>query len=160
MGGREGSPGAAPDQLIEVTLREITAETVREAVDLELLPGQERFVAPNAVSISEAHFEPRAWFRAVCAGEDMVGFVMLLDDPERPMYYLWRMMIAGPHQRLSYGRKALDLVVEYVRSRPGASELLVAYVPEEEGPQHFYEQYGFEPTGEVHHGEVVMRLVL
>lgn len=146
--------------MIEVSLRELTAETVREAVGLDLLPGQEGFVAPNAVSISEAYFEPRAWFRAVYAGKDMVGFVMLFDDPDQPRYYLWRMMIAGPHQRLGYGRKALDLVVDYVRSRPGASELLVSYVPGEGGPQHFYEEYGFEPTGEIHDGEVVMRLVL
>lgn len=146
--------------MIEVGLREITAETVKEAVGLDVLPGQKEFVAPNAVSISEAYFEPKAWFRAVYAGDDMVGFVMLLDDPDRPRYYLWRLMIAGPHQHQGYGRKALDLVVDYVRSRPGASELLVSYVPAEGGPRGFYEKYGFEPTGEIHHGEVVMRLAL
>lgn len=145
---------------MQVTLREITVDTVREAIDLELRDGQEGFVAPNAVSIAEASFEPKAWFRAVYAGDDMVGFVMLFDDPDRPRYYLWRMMIAGRHQRRGYGRKALDLVVEYVRGRPDASELLVSYIPGEAGPQHFYEQYGFEPTGEIHGDEVVMRLEL
>lgn len=145
---------------MDVALREITAGTAREAMDLELLPGQERYVAPNSVSIAEAHFEPRAWFRAVYAADDMVGFVMLLDDPEQPRYYLWRMMIAGPQQRRGYGKRALDLVVDYVRGRPGATELLVSYIPGDEGPQQFYERYGFEPTGEGHGDEVVMRLEL
>ena len=76
------------------------------------------------MSIAEAHFEPKAWFRAIYAGEDPVGFVMLYDDPEKPEYYLWRLMIAGEHQRKGYGREALRLLVEHVRARPGARELL------------------------------------
>ena len=144
----------------EVTLREITKETVRTIIDLELGPGQDNFVAPNAYSLGQALFEPLAWFRAIYAGDDPVGFIMIRDDPETPRYYLWRMMIAHAHQRKGYGWRALELLVDYVKTRPGADELLVSYVPEEGGPQGFYERFGFEPTGEVRGGEVVMRLPL
>jgi diamine N-acetyltransferase len=51
-----------------VTLRDVTADTVRAICRLQVGPGQERFVASNAVSIAQAYFEPRAWFRAVYAG--------------------------------------------------------------------------------------------
>jgi diamine N-acetyltransferase len=61
----------------EVSLQEITKETVRAICRLQVGPGQDRFVAPNAVSIAQAHFEPKAWFRAIHAGEEPVGFVML-----------------------------------------------------------------------------------
>lgn len=145
---------------MQVTLRQVTADNVRQVCDLELGPGQEDMVAPNAVSIAEAHFEPKAWFRAIYADDQLVGFIMLFDGTDKPLYYLWRMMISAPHQRKGYGRKALDLLVDYVRARPNASELTVSYVPVEGGPQHFYEKYGFEPTGQVHNGEVVMRLDL
>ncbi|MBP1631857.1 MAG: uncharacterized protein H6Q11_145 [Acidobacteria bacterium] len=145
---------------VEVTLREVTADTVRAVCRLQVAPGQERFVAPNAVSIAQAYFEPKAWFRAIYAGEGPVGFVMLYDDPEKPEYYLWRLMIAGEHQRKGYGREALRLLVEHVRSLPGARELLTSAVPGEGGPRPFYESLGFVATGEVEAGEEALRLAL
>jgi diamine N-acetyltransferase len=143
-----------------VSLREVTAETVRAVCRLEVRPEQRGFVAPNAVSIAQAYFEPRAWFRAVYADDTPVGFVMLHDDPEAPEYYLWRFMIAAEHQGKGYGREALDLVVDYVRSRPRATVLLSSYVPGDEGPGEFYRRYGFTETGEVDEDELVIQLEL
>ena len=145
---------------VEVTLREVTADTVRAVCRLQVAPGQDRFVAANAVSIAQAYFEPKAWFRAIYAAEDPVGFVMLYDDPDKPEYYLWRLMIAGEHQRKGYGREALRQLVEHVRARPGARELLTSTVPGEGGPRPFYESGGFVATGEVDDGEEVLRLAL
>ena len=144
----------------EVTLREITAETVRAVCALEVGPEQHGYLAQNAVSIAQAHFEPKAWFRAVYADETPVGFVMLHQDPEEGAYFLWRFMIAAEHQGAGYGRRALDLVVAHVRELPGATELLSSYVPGEAGPGEFYRRYGFAETGEADGGEVVIRLEL
>ena len=52
-----------------VELREITSETVRQVTALAVAPDQEGYVAPNAISIAEAYFEPKAWFRAIAAGD-------------------------------------------------------------------------------------------
>lgn len=144
----------------EVTLREVTADTVRAICVLEVRPEQRGFVAPNAISIAQAHFAPNAWFRAVYAGDEPVGFVMVDEDVEKEEYYLWRFMIAGEHQREGYGRRALDLVVERARGLPGARELISSYVPGAEGPRDFYLRYGFVETGEVDEGEHVIRLEL
>ncbi len=144
----------------EVTLREVTADTVRAICRLQVGPGQDRFVASNAVSIAQAHFEPKAWFRAVYADEDPVGFVMLYEDPQKPEYYLWRLMIAGPHQRQGYGRAALGLAIARVRSQPSARELLTSCVPGEGSPRPFYESLGFAATGDLDDGEEVLRLPL
>jgi hypothetical protein len=51
----------------DVTLREISAATVRQITDLAVAPEQQRFVATNAVSLAEALFTPEAWYRAVYA---------------------------------------------------------------------------------------------
>ena len=144
----------------EVSLREVTAETVRDVCRLTVAPGQERFVAPNSVSIAEAYFCEEAWFRAIYAEETPVGFLMLYDDPQRPEYYLWRFMIAHEHQGKGYGRRAIELLIEHVRTRPKAEELLTSYVPGEGGPEGFYRGLGFEPTGEVDEGEIVVSLRL
>ena len=62
-----------------VTLREISRSTVRTICMLDVAPGQDRLVAPNAFSIAQASFHPEAWFRAIYADETPVGFAMLED---------------------------------------------------------------------------------
>jgi len=150
------------DHNAEVSLREITSETVVQICKLSdtLSEQEQKMVAPNAISIAQAHFSDKAWFRAIYADEMAVGFVMLYDDSENPEYFLWRLMIAGPYQGKGYGRKAIELLVEYVKTRPRARELSTSYVPIEGGPEGFYRKMGFEPTGEVDDGEIVVRLTL
>lgn len=150
----------APGVGAEVSLREITAETVRRVCDLAVSPEQRGLVATNAESIAEAYFEPRAWFRAVYADGTPVGFVMLYEDSEGPEYAVWRFMISAEHQGRGYGRRAMEMVIDHVRGRPGARELRLSYVPAENGPEPFYRSLGFRPTGEVEDGEVVMSLPL
>ena len=146
----------------EVTIREITSETVRDICNLSdtLSDQQRRMVAPNAVSIPQAHFSDKAWFRAIYADDTPVGFVMIYDDPDKGDYFLWRLMVAGLHQAKGFGRRAMERVIEYVRSRPNAKSLGASYVPTEGGPEGFYRRLGFEPTGEIDHGEIVVRLPL
>jgi diamine N-acetyltransferase len=144
----------------QVSLREITADTVRAICGLHVHPDQRGFVADNAVSIAQAHFEPKAWFRAVFADETPVGFAMLSQDTAAAEYFLWRFMIAGEHQGKGYGTRALDLIVEHVRTLPGARELRSTFVPGDRGPRGFYVGYGFVETGEIEGDEHVIRLDL
>lgn len=145
----------------EVTLREITRDTLGAILKLKVAAAQERFVASNAVSIAQAHFYPgEAWFRGIYAGEEPVGFVMLELHPDKQEYGLWRFMIDERHQGRGYGARAIARVVEHVRGLPGAKELITSVVPGEGSPGPFYQGLGFEFTGEVHEGEQVLRLVL
>jgi diamine N-acetyltransferase len=145
-----------------VSLREITEETVVPICRLSdtLSETQQKLVAPNAVSIAQAHFSKQAWFRAIYADETPVGFIMLYDNPEEPAYFLWRLMVAGPHQGRGFGRRAVELLIDYIKTRPHAQTLGVSYQPSEGNPEGFYRKLGFRPTGEIEHGEVVMRLEL
>jgi len=141
-------------------LREVTAETVREVCALQVAPDQRRFVAPNAVSLAEASFAPRAWPRAIVADDVPVGFAMLSLDETEHEHYLWRFMIADGFQGRGYGRAAIVLLADHVRGLPGASHLVTSWVPGPGSPEGFYLGLGFEPTGEVDDGEVVGRLEL
>ena len=144
-----------------VSLREVTRENLREVLRLEVHPEQKQFVASNAVSIAQAYFEREsAWFRAIYAGETPVGFLMLFDNPAESEYFLWRFMIDARFQGLNFGWRALELLVEQVRTRPGAVKLGVSCVPTDGGPGPFYEKFGFVYTGEEDEGELVMELVL
>jgi len=144
----------------EIGLREVTADTVRAICRLAVTDAQTKFVAPNAVSIAQAYFEPKAWFRAVYADEAPVGFAMIEDDREKPEYFLWRFMIDARYQRMGFGRRAMELVIDHVRTLPRATELLTSCVQGDGGPQPFYEGLGFVATGKFEDGEAILRLEL
>lgn len=147
---------------MNVSLREITSETVREVIALAVSPAQQKFVTPNATSLAEALFSEEAWYRAIYADETLVGFVMLYDEtlhatpPEVPAIGLWRLMIDQRYQRQGIGREVIRQIVEYVRQRPTVNSLRTSYVPGVAGPESFYLSLGFQPTGEVENGEIVL----
>jgi len=149
-----------PDRTSVVTLRPVTPSNVDDVLALRVGPEQEQFVANNARSLAQGSVHPYAWRRAIYAGETPVGYVMLVDDPHAPAYYLWRLMVDHRYQRCGFGGRAMEQVIEYVLGRPGATELLTSYVPAEGSPFPFYTRLGFVETGEVDDGERVMRLDL
>ncbi|WP_418318885.1 GNAT family N-acetyltransferase [Piscinibacter sakaiensis] len=146
-------------------MREITADTVRAVTGLAVTEYQNRFVAPNAVSLAQALFAPEAWYRAIYLDEQPVGFVMLSDEslreplPDKPEVGVWRFMVDAKHQHKGIGRAAMLLVIEHVRSK-GFKKLALSYVPADGGPEPLYLSLGFRPTGAVDEGEVVMELQL
>lgn len=143
-----------------VSLREITAETVRTICELEPHAAQSGFVAPNAVSIAQAHFNPAAVFRAIYADEEPVGFIMWRPEDDGASCFLWRFMIDGRQQGKGYGRKAIAL---WLKSFPlqGYRLARTSYVPGDGGPHGFYLAQGFVDTGEARaNGERVMELAL
>ena len=143
-----------------VSLREITAETVRAICDLAPHEVQSGFVASNAVSIAQAHFNPAAVFRAVYAGDEPVGFIMWRPENDGVSCFLWRFMIDGRHQGKGYGREAIAL---WLKRLPALGYRLArtSYVPGAAGPHGFYLAQGFKDTGEQRaNGERVMELLL
>lgn len=151
-------PADRPDRTAEVSLREITAETVVAICDLAVAPQQDNYVAPNALSIAQAHYSSHAWFRAIYADVTPVGFAMLYQDADEAKYYLWRFMIDARYQGFGFGRRALEQVIGYVRAQPGATEMTLTFVPGEYAPVTFYRRLGFVETGVEEDGELEMKL--
>lgn len=140
-----------------VTLREITRDNVLAILKLEVREDQKGMVASNAASLAQALVHEEAWYRAIYAGEEPVGFVMLEMYPDKGEYGIWRFMVAEAHQGRGYGRAAIDLVLEHVRQQPGATEVFTSHVSAPGDPGPFYEVCGFAYTGEMNDAERVMR---
>jgi diamine N-acetyltransferase len=143
-----------------IELRDVTQDNLKAVLSLEVAPDQQDLVAPNAVSIAEAYFEPRAWFRAVYADDAPVEFVMLLDNVEERWVYVWRMMIDARHQRMGYGSQAMRQIIDRVRTMGGITHIFLSHVDRQDSAGPFYRNLGFCETGDIDHGEVVMALVL
>jgi RimJ/RimL family protein N-acetyltransferase len=148
----------------DVHLVTITPESAAAVLALRTQPNQERFVAPMAASFTDALFPEVVdgapvvpWMRAIEADGELAGFVMLTDVTDHhPVPYLWRLLIDRRHQRRGIGVRTIALLVDRLRA-DGHGELLVSWRPGPGGPEPFYLRLGFQPTGEVDHGEIVGR---
>jgi diamine N-acetyltransferase len=148
-----------------VSLRPLTDVNRREVLALRVAPRQQGFVSSVADSLREAaeHPDAHALYWAIYADDTPVGFVMIADEVAGADYiphYLWKLLIDERHERQGYGSATLDLVVEYFRGRPDAEVLTTSAGQGDGSPVEFYERYGFERTGAVHGGEVVLQLRL
>ena len=150
----------------QVSLREITAETVRAVIKLSVAESQKGFVAPNAVSLAQALFAPEAWYRGIYKEDELVGFVMLADESlktpalESPEIGVWRFMVDERFQGQGIGHAALLLVIEHARSKGIFKKVELSFVPGPGCPEPFYLGVGFQHTGKVDDGEVVLAFPL
>ena len=137
-----------------------------EIVAIRIAPGQERFVNSVADAMKEAVEWARArpWYRAVYAGDEPIGFVMLSWDvePQPPdiigPWFLWKLIVDQRYQGKGYGREIVGMVVELIRGE-GATELLTSHVPGEGSPAGFYAKLGFVPTGALDPNGDILSLV-
>ena len=120
--------------------------TARELEALSVADEQQNYVSNVTDSLAEAAEYPDAcpWYRAVYVNDVPVGFVMVSDNipPERTEYvgpyFLWKLLIDARFQGRGYGRQVLDLVVDFVSTRPNAKSLLTSFVPGDDSPRGFY----------------------
>ena len=144
-------------------------------MDLRVAKGQENFVASNAVSLAQA-YDTLADGKFVQAfgiwdGATPVGFAMIghnseeyeeMADVYRHSYCLWRFMIDQRYQKRGYGRDALKLLLDYIRSFPDGEEELwsTSWEPENEVAAKLYHDFGFIENGEKDGDEIVAVLKL
>jgi diamine N-acetyltransferase len=151
-----------------VSLRELTDENRQAVLSLRVAPSQQRFVGTvaGALQVAEKFPEGKPWYRAIYAGDEPVGFLMLSWDvtPDPPWligpWFLWKLIVDERHQGSGYGREAVELAGGIARDN-GAVELLTSCIPGDDGPEPFYRHIGFVPTGDLDEdGEVILALPL
>lgn len=145
-------------------LEKINGKNVWDILKLKVAPEQDSFVARNDVSIIEAYTAITgngfAFPFGIYDDETAVGFLMIGFDKDdywedapavaTGNYNLWRLMIDSRYQNKGYGKQALILALEFIRSQPcGKAEYCwLSYEPENEVAYHLYRSFGFVETGE------------
>ena len=160
-----------------INLQPITEENFIDVLELK---ASEDLVAPNRESLAEAYLSLREAVAedellyaeipfAIYDDETIVGFAMVcFEDGEDvnadgEIFWLSRLMIDEAHQCKGYGKAAMKLLLEYAKTKPDGREAKYAYTsyaPENIGAEKTYASLGYEKTGQVLHGEVVVRMVL
>ena len=92
----------------------------------------------------------------------MVGYVMVIYDYDIPEYDIWHMMIDESYQRRGYGSAALDLVLDYIKTKPFGSSNRVTLTCNKDNIQALilYNSKGFTETGAEDEDEIELSLTL
>ena len=157
-------------------LEKITGKNVWSILKLRVSEDQESFVAPNDISIIEAYTaitgNGYAFPFGIYEGETPVGFLMIGFDADdcwedapsiaKGNYNLWRLMIDKNYQNKGYGKEAVRLALEFIKTFPcGKADFCwLSYEPENEIAGRLYHSFGFAETGEMDGNEIIAVLKL
>ncbi|MCC8365906.1 GNAT family N-acetyltransferase [Xenorhabdus sp. PB61.4] len=135
---------------MKVSLIDINKNNYREVMSLEVESGQEQFVAPNSESIAESKFNQYCRPRAICFGEEIVGFAMYercVNEGKPNEYNLYRMMIDKSHQNKGIGSLAMKLLLDEMKQYADCYKISVCYDETSQRHSQFYQRFGFTEVG-------------
>lgn len=157
-------------------LEKVNGANVWDVLKLSVDDNQKEFVANNEVSIIEAYTAITANGFAFPFGifddDILVGFLMVGFDKDdywddapaiaTGNYNLWRLMIDKKYQHKGYGRKAVELALDFIRTLPcGSAECCwLSYEPENTVAKNLYAAFGFSETGDMDGEEIIAALKL
>ena len=146
-----------------IELKAICEENFIAAFNLKLAPGQEAFVSHPIRSLAQAYvYRDQCQPFGIYAAGKMVGYVMVIYDYDVPEYDIWHMMIDTAEQGSGYGSRALDLVIDYIKSKPFGDSDRVALTCHKDNAAalRLYKKKGFSPTGIEDEDEIELVLML
>ena len=159
-----------------ITLEKITYKNYIKVIwGLKVTKKQKKFVAENNNSLAEAYVAITnggvALPFAICKNKKPIGFLMIgygmaedddldSEDPAfieivKKNYCIWRFMIDKRYQGKGYGRIAMELALDYVRTFPcGKAEACwLSYEPENEVAKRLYASFGFVELPQFYQGK-------
>ena len=142
-----------------VYLKKINQDNWKQALRIDVAPEQKRFVASNLYSIAEAIFNPTFAPLAIYdEAETMVGFLMYGTNTDNGELWILRLMVGQQYQGRGYGRAAMEEIIRRLKARPDCQEIFTSYEPDNDVAAKLYRSLGFEDTGRIEDGELVVRL--
>lgn len=151
-----------------VSLKPVSRENIIPLIGLKVAASQREFVAANEISLAQAPYETGCYPLEIWADDRLVGFCSLinnqehefLDDGDDPKaVFIWRLMIAGEHQKNGFGSAVLEEIVKWGRGK-GCTSLVVTSVESNQVARDFYLSRGFTETGRSWDDEIEMQRFL
>ncbi len=144
---------------VSVVLEPVSDRNRRAILALELLPGQQDFVASNADSLEEAGEDGDAVPRAIVADGRVVGFLMYdaSNDDEANIY---RFMIDRREQGRGLGRAGIAAALGEIAGLMHVRKVSICYEPANTAAKQLYASFGFVEQGLDEDGEMIAELDL
>ena len=160
----------------KIHLEKILWDYSDDIIKLKVNKSQKSFVASNADSLIDAYFAMteegmKVYPFGIYCGKKAVGFIMITYDcpwavkyfnlPEK-YYYIWRFMIDKKYQGQGFGKEALRLAIEFIKSFPAgeAKGCWLSYEPENVVARNLYLKAGFIERLDLHKEDMEIPAVL
>ena len=142
-----------------VWLEKVTPDNYRECLKLKVAEDQKDFVTSNDISLARAvaSYDKVTPF-AIYNDDIMVGFIMLRYNVGYNNYLIWQLMIDERYQSKGYGKKGINLAIEWMKKEDRCYEIVLTYKEENRLAESMYTKLGFKKMGDVVDGEVDMVL--
>ena len=157
-------------------LKKINRKNVADILNLEVFDNQKSFVATNNSSIIEAYIaiteNNHVFTFGIYKDDTPIGFLMIgydvnSDDEGAPKitkgnYNIWRIMIDKKFQGKGFGKKAMELALEFINTFPcgTAKNCWLSYESDNDVARQLYKSVGFVETDEKDGDEIVAILKL
>lgn len=141
-------------------MESVGPENWRAVANVAARRDQELFVMPVAWYLALCQYAGLGWKPyGIRHGDKYVGFVMAAVDEQENSYWIGGFVIDAAHQRLGYGRKAMQVLLKW-GTEMGCDTAGLSYKPDNVVAKALYAGLGFVETGETSEDEVVARLQL
>lgn len=141
---------------------EVNKDNFYHCLQLSVFESQRSFVASNETSLAEAYIHlDKVEPYCIYSDKTMVGFIQFIpDDKDNSAMYLWRFMIDQKYQGNGYGKEAIKLFIDIVKTRHLYKAIKLSFDPENSNAERLYSSFGFTKTGDICDGELEMILYL
>lgn len=144
---------------LTLSVVEVTADNVEAVLAVAPRPEQLRHVNPVSWYVARSAYQ-QVWHPVGLATADgeVVGFAEWAYDRSDSTYTLGGIVLDARQQGRGLGRAVLDALVAHVRAQAAPGDVVLTVHADNEPARGLYERYGFDATGEVLDGELVMVL--
>ncbi|MBO4864855.1 MAG: GNAT family N-acetyltransferase [Eubacterium sp.] len=131
-----------------IRLKTITKDNIDAVLNLRVFDEQKKFVSTTAESLAEAYvYKDTAFPFAVYEDDEIVGFIMMGYYEAKEYYTLWKLLIDKNHQNKGYGRKALELGIQFLKEKYNVKAIYTGVSPGNDVAKRLYTSMGFVETG-------------
>lgn len=159
-----------------IKLKKVDGKNIWEILRLKVEKEQEGFIASNEISIIQTYIVEKSGGVALPFGiyndELLIGFVLIGFGKDEycsegldiavDNYNLWRFMIAKEYQKKGYGKQALEVIIDYIKTFPcgEAKYCWLSYEEDNLVAKKLYKKFGFVETDYRDDEEIVSILEL
>lgn len=147
-------------RLSHIHFEDVNHDNYRSIFDLTVSKEQEHFIAENIFSLAQAAYEKEFRPKAIYCEDNPVGFLMWTEkDKDDGLVWIYRIMIGEHYQGLGYGKKAMEIIIPYLKSISTDRKIRISFEPDNTVAKALYEKMGFVTTGVIEGGEIIYELI-
>lgn len=125
-------------------LKTIDQTNYMECIQLKVHDSQKYFVAPNAQSLLEAHYEEGIFVRGLYFENKIIGMILYDYDLGIPGWSMSRLMLDHSYQGQGLGSQALKLFIDFFKETYQVDQLYTSVSVDNAAAKHLYQSSGFK----------------